>query len=122
MYVHTHICTEGRTFVHTYPRKEKRKTVCPRHHPTGIKYNLHIFVIFLYNLHIFVWLQHSLKYRKTDQVWSFFYIIWSFFYIIINLDIFIWIQHGSLPNTVFTLDPSNRVIKRLWCTYTVVSS
>ena len=32
-----------------------------------------------------------------------------------NLDTFIWIQHGCLPNTVFTLDPSNHFIKRLCC-------
>ena len=32
-----------------------------------------------------------------------------------NLNIFVWIQHDCLANTVFTLDPSNSVTKRLWC-------
>ena len=32
-----------------------------------------------------------------------------------NLDIFVWIQSGCLAKTVFFLDPSNSVIKRLWC-------
>ena len=34
-----------------------------------------------------------------------------------NLDIFVWMQHGYLANTVFTLDLSNHVIKRLWCLF-----
>ena len=37
------------------------------------------------------------------------------FLVLYELDIFVWIQHGCLANTVFTLDPSNRLIKRLWC-------
>ena len=37
----------------------------------------------------------------------------SFF--LCKLDIFVWIQHGCLNNKLFTLDPSNHVIKRLWC-------
>ena len=32
-----------------------------------------------------------------------------------NLDIFVWIQYNYLAYTVFTLDPSNHVIKQLWC-------
>ena len=36
---------------------------------------------------------------------------WSFF--LYNLHIFVWIQHGYLANTVFALDLSNSVIKRL---------
>ena len=36
-----------------------------------------------------------------------------FFYI--NVYIFVWIQHGCLTN----MDPSNNVIKRLWCTTVV---
>ena len=32
-----------------------------------------------------------------------------------NLDIFVWIQQGCLAYRVFTLDPCNHVIKRLWC-------
>ena len=31
-----------------------------------------------------------------------------------NLDMFVWKQHGCLANTIFRLDLSNRVIKRLW--------
>ena len=33
MYVRTHIRTEGRTFVRTYPHTKNRKTICPQHHP-----------------------------------------------------------------------------------------
>ena len=33
-----------------------------------------------------------------------------------NLYIFVWIQHGSITNTVYAMDPNNSVIKRLWCT------
>ena len=33
-----------------------------------------------------------------------------------NLYMFVWIQHACLANTVFALDPSNSVVKRLWCT------
>ena len=32
-YVRTHIRTEGRTFICTYPRMENRKTICPWDHP-----------------------------------------------------------------------------------------
>ena len=32
-----------------------------------------------------------------------------------NLYIFVWIYHGCLTNTVYAMDPDNRVIKRLWC-------
>ena len=34
-----------------------------------------------------------------------------------NLSIFVWTQHSCLANTVFALDPSNSVIKRLSCTF-----
>ena len=33
-----------------------------------------------------------------------------------NLDIFVWIKHGCLTNTVYVMDPNNSFIKRLWCT------
>ena len=33
-----------------------------------------------------------------------------------NLDMFVWIQHSHLDNMVYTLDPSNRLVKKLWCT------
>ena len=33
-----------------------------------------------------------------------------------NQDIFVWIQHGCSANKAFTLELSNRVIKRLPCT------
>ena len=32
-----------------------------------------------------------------------------------NLYIFVWIQTGCLDDKVFTLEPSSRVKKRLWC-------
>ena len=32
-----------------------------------------------------------------------------------NLYIFIWIQHDYLDSKIFALDPSNSVIKKLWC-------
>ena len=32
-----------------------------------------------------------------------------------KLYFFVWIQHGCLANTGLALDPSNSVIKRLWC-------
>ena len=35
-----------------------------------------------------------------------------------KLYIFVWIQHGCIPNTVYALDPKNSVIKRLWCIMT----
>ena len=31
--------------------------------------------------------------------------LWSFVYIIINVYIFVWIQHGCYTNTVFALSP-----------------
>ena len=34
-----------------------------------------------------------------------------------DTDIFFLIKHGCSVNTVFTLHPSNRVIKRIWCIF-----
>ena len=38
-----------------------------------------------------------------------------------NLDIFVSKQHSCLANNVFTMDPSNRVIKMLLCICTIIS-
>ena len=39
---------------------------------------------------------------------------WPFVIIFLcDLYIFVWIQYGCLPNSVFVLDSSNSVIKRL---------
>ena len=44
-----------------------------------------------------------------NYLWSFFYILYTFLF---------GIQNGCLANTLFALDPSNSVIKRLWWTIT----
>ena len=52
------------------------------------------------------------KMYRLHKKWSFFF----FFFFLYNVFVFVLIQHGCLANIVFALDPSNSVIKRLWCT------
>ena len=44
----------------------------------------------------------SIVFRQKNYSWTFF---------LYNLDIFVWLLHDCLANTVFILDPSNCVIK-----------
>ena len=36
-----------------------------------------------------------------------------------TIELFVWIQDGCLANTIFTLNPSNHVLKRLWCIFLI---
>ena len=61
---------------------------------------------FFYIIYSFLCLKQSVQIiQKNNHLLSFF---------LHNLYISVWIQHG---NTGFLLDPSNTVIKRLWCIY-----
>ena len=47
---------------------------------------------------------------------------YTMFFFLYNLYIFVLIQHSYLANMGFVLDPSNNVIKRLWCNHYMPSA
>ena len=53
--------------------------------------------------------KHEILVKMVDCIWKYIFLynlIYTFF---------VWMQHGVLTDMVFALDPSNSVIKRLWC-------
>ena len=53
--------------------------------------------------------------EKVIILWSFFYKTYIFLVIFLyNLYIFVWLQHSSLANTVFALDPRKVVVLFIW--------
>ena len=68
------------------------------------------------NVHFSIYSIHfCLETTYTTRIYRKMAIYGHFFYIIYKVYIFASIQHKCLANTVFILDPSNNVIKRLWC-------